>query len=89
MKECKILGYGKFNEKETNNEMLRIVLGIDSNNENYKGTMVTTAFLDYSKDLEDELNYAIDNNKMASYETTDNIITGKTKISKITVNHIF
>lgn len=86
MKECKIIGYGKFKDKDTQEEMLRIVIGIDSTNENYKGTMITTAFLPYDKDLEDDLDYAIKNNKKASYETTDNIITGKTKVSKITVN---
>ena len=87
MKECKIIGYGKFKEKETQEDMFRIVIGIDSTSENYKGTMITTAFLPYDQDLEDELDYAIKNNKKANYETTDNIITGKTKISKITVKH--
>ena len=87
MKNCQILGYGKYTEKETNNEMIRIVVGIDSTSENYTGTMVTTAFLEYSKDLEDELNYAIKTGAAASYQTTDNIITGKTKINKIIVNH--
>ena len=87
MKECKIIGYGKFKEKETKEDMFRIVIGIDSTNENYKGTMITTAFLPYNQDLEDELDYAVQNNKKANYETTDNIITGKTKINKITVNH--
>ena len=87
MKECKILGYGKFTEKETQNEMLRIVVGVKSTSENYKGLMTTTAFLNYSRDLEDELNYAIENDLTANYETTDNIISGKTKIVNITVNH--
>ena len=86
MKECEIFGYGKFKDKDTQEEMLRIVIGIDSRNDNYVGTMITTAFLPYDKDLEDDLDYAIKNNKKASYETTDNIITGKTKVSKITVN---
>ena len=86
MKECEIFGYGKFKDKDTQEEMLRIVMGIDSRNDNYVGTMITTAFLPYDKDLEDDLNYAIKNNKTANYESTDNIITGKTKVSKITVN---
>ena len=86
MKECEIYGYGKYKEKETQEDMLRIVIGIDSRNDNYVGTMITTAFLPYDKQLEDDLEYAIKNKKYATYETTDNIITGKTKVSKITVN---
>lgn len=86
MKECEIFGFGKFNDKETNEEMLRILIGVESNNEKYTGIMATTIFLPYDKNLEDDLEYARKNKKKASYETTDNIITGKTKVSKIIVN---
>lgn len=85
MKNCKIIGYGKITTKEDNKEMLRIIIGVDSISENYYGTMVTTVFLDYDKELESNLKYAIDNNSKCEYETTDNILTGKTKVSKIIV----
>lgn len=86
MKECEVFGYGKFKDKDTQEDMLRIVIGIDSRNENYFGTMITTAFLPYNRELEEDLEYAIKNKVYVNYETTDNIITGKTKVSKITVN---
>lgn len=87
MKQCEIIGFGKFNDKETNEETFRILVGIDSTNEKYTGLMATTIFLPYNKDLEEDLKYAVKNKIKASYETTDNIISGKTKVTKITVNH--
>lgn len=85
MKKCKIIGYGKFEEKETKEEMLRIVIGIPSISEKYIGIMTTTVFLEYSNQLEDELKEAIDKNLEVYYQTSDNIITGKTKITKLEI----
>ena len=83
MKKCKIIGYGKFEDKETKEEMLRIVIGIPSNNDKYIGTMTTTVFLEYSEQLEHELNEALNLDSVVYYQTSDNIITGKTKITKL------
>lgn len=85
MKKCKIIGYGKFEEKETKEEMLRIVIGIPSISDKYIGTMTTTVFLEYSKQLEEELKEAIEKNLEVYYQTSDNIITGKTKITKLEI----
>ena len=85
MKKCKIIGYGKFEEKETKEEMLRIAIGIPSISDKYIGTMTTTVFLEYSKQLEEELKEAIDKNLEVYYQTSDNIITGKTKITKLEI----
>lgn len=85
MKKCKIIGYAKFEEKETKEEMLRIVIGIPSISDKYIGTMTTTVFLEYSKQLEEELKEAIDKNLEVYYQTSDNIITGKTKITKLEI----
>ena len=87
MKEkiCKIIGFAKVITKEDNKEMLRIIIGVDSISENYYGTMVTTVFLDYDRELEKDLIFAVDNNIDCEYTTTDNIWSGKTKVNKIIV----
>lgn len=85
MKKCKIVGFGKVTTKEEQKEMLRIIIGVDSISDNYYGTMVTTVFLDYDKNMEKELEFAIDNDIECEYTTTDNIMTGKTKVNKIIV----
>ena len=87
MKKCKIIGFGKVVTKEENKEMLRIIIGINSISENYYGTMVTAVFLDYDKNLEKDLEFAIDNDIECEYTTTDNIMTGKTKVNKIIVKY--
>ena len=90
-KECKVLGYGKYPDKETGEMMLRVLIGIKSDNEKYYGTMIAPAiFLKYDEQLEESLKYAIDNRDLvkAYYTTTDNIITGKTKVDAIYVENI-
>lgn len=87
MKKCKIIGFGKVVTKEENKEMLRIIIGINSISDNYYGTMVTTVFLDYDKNLVKDLEFAIDNDIECDYTTTDNIMTGKTKVNKIIVEY--
>lgn len=87
MKKCKIIGFGKVVTKEENKEMLRIIIGINSISDNYYGTMVTTVFLDYDKNLVKDLEFAIDNDVECDYTTTDNIMTGKTKVNKIIVKY--
>lgn len=83
MKKCKIIGYAPCENKETKEELFRIVIGIPSISEKYKGTMTTTAFLEKTNELEKILDKAITNNIDVYYETSENIITGKTKITKI------
>ena len=81
-KECKILGFGKCTLKETGEAKLRILIGVRSNNENYTGLMVAPpVFLDYNENLEKDLGKAVqDENIQTYYTTTDNIISGKTKV---------
>lgn len=89
-KECIILGFGKYPDKETGEMMLRILIGIDSKNDNYYGIMVAPAvFLKYEEDLENDLRLAIDNkdDTKSYYTTTDNIITGKTKVNALYVEY--
>ena len=81
-KECIIIGFGKYKSKETNEEMLRIIIGVDSISENYFGTMVVAVHMDYDKNLEKNLNNAIETGEIVEYTTTDNIVTGKTRIDK-------
>ena len=82
MKECTIIGYGKYKKKETQEEMLRIIIGVDSISENYVGIMVVAVHMDYNKDLEEDLNNAIKTGEMVKYTTTDNIVSGTTKVNK-------
>lgn len=87
LKECKILGYGTFSEKETGEMMLRILIGVNSTSEKYVGLMVAPpVFLKYNEELEKDLKDYIEGNyEKAYYKTTDNIITGKTKVVSIIV----
>ncbi len=87
MKECKILGYGTYVDKETNETKLRVVIGVYRNDDKYIGYQVAPAFLDYTDELSTEIVKYLkdDSNKIAYYETTDNIFTGRTKISKIII----
>ena len=84
-KECKILGYGNCTLTETGEMKLRVVIGVKSNSEKYTGLMVAPAiYLDYNENLEENLYNAInDENIKCYYETSDNIITGKTKVTNI------
>ena len=63
--------------------MLRIIIGVNSTSENYTGTMVVPVHLDYSKSLEDDLKNAIDTGIIVKYTTTDNIVSGKTRVNKL------
>lgn len=83
MKQCTIIGYGKYTEKEENKEMLRIIIGIDSISDKYKGTMVVPVHLEYNEELERNLNIAIKSGEMVEYTTTDNIVSGKTKVNSL------
>ena len=83
-KKCLILGYGTFEDKDTHDEMLRITMAIESNSEKYKGLMATNVFLKSNQILKETLDSAINDKSLdVYYETTDNIITGKTKVSNI------
>ena len=66
MKECYIIGYKPCQNKETKENLLRIII----------------CFLNDTEELRNFLNEAIENNTKVYYETTDNIETGKTKITK-------
>lgn len=81
MKECKILGYSKYKDKNSNEDMLRVVVGIPSNREKYIGNLPINVFLKQTEDLLDLLNNAIRNNTEVCYQTKENIISGKTKIT--------
>ncbi len=83
MKQCTIIGYGKYKKKETQEEMLRIIIGVDSISENYVGTMVVAVHMDYNKDLEEDLKKAIETGEIVEYTTTDNIVSGTTKVNKL------
>ena len=63
--------------------MLRIIIGVDSISENYVGTMVVAVHMDYNKDLEEDLKKAIETGEIVEYTTTDNIVSGTTKVNKL------
>ena len=87
-KECKIFGYGTYTDKESKEPKMRVVIGVYRNDDKFIGYQVTAAFLDYDEELATEIVKYLsdkDSDKKAYYETTDNIFTGKTKISKIII----
>lgn len=84
-KECKILGYHEVTIKETGEVMYRICISLKSKKDKYVGNESLYVFLPINDELKETLNYAIENECIAHYTTTDNIITGKTKVSNITI----
>lgn len=84
-KECKILGYHEVTIKESGEVMYRICISVESTKDKYVGNESIYVFLPIDDELKETLDYAIENNSTAYYTTTDNIITGKTKVSNITL----
>lgn len=85
-KECKILGFQECTVKDTGELMLRICMSIKSNRDNYYGDESTFIFLPLSEKLKSDLKLAIDDDSVSAYyTTTDNIISGKTKVNDIIV----
>lgn len=89
MKSCKVLGYKAYDEKDENKKltgkkMLRIIITIDSDeNDDYIGKIPVPVYLEYEEDLCSDLSNCINSNKTIKYETKENILTGKTKVSKL------
>lgn len=89
MKTCKILGYKPYDEKDTEKKltgkkMLRIVLTIKADDESgFIGRMPAVVFFEYNEELCSNLSKAINEDKEIKYETIENILTGKTKVSKL------
>lgn len=87
-KKCKILGFGEFTDKETGELMLRILISVTSNREKYYGRMVPPAiFFNYDEELKENLINSIKNENECEYTTTDDIVTGKTKVNHIIFNY--
>lgn len=85
-KECKILGFQECTVKDTGELMLRICMSIKSNRDNYYGDESTFIFLPLDEELKENLKLAIDDKNVKTYyTTTDNIISGKTKVNNIIV----
>lgn len=85
-KECQIIGFGTYNDKETQEKKIRVVLGVDKKRENYYGLSPAVAFLDYTMPLENNLKeYLKDNTKKAFYTTEEDITTNKTKVVDIVI----
>lgn len=85
MKTCTVIGYNDYIQKETNEKFLRILVGIDPKSDKFKGLSVILVYLPYTEELKQDLDLSIDNGLMCEYTTTDNILTGKTKISTLKV----
>ena len=86
MKECRILGYKPYDEKDEK-KMLRIIITINSiENSDYIGRIPVPVYLEYNEDLVYMLSDSINNEKTIKYETEENILTGKTKVSKLIFN---
>lgn len=82
-KECKVLGYHEVTIKETGELMYRICISVKGTKDKYVGNEAVYVFLPIDEELKETLDYAIKYDCVAYYTTTDNIITGKTKVSNI------
>lgn len=86
-KSCKILGYMPCTNKETHEELLRICISIKNDDERYFGEKATYILLNYNSELETKLKGYINKEYYnAYYKTTDDIISGKTKVTEIVIN---
>lgn len=85
-----IIGYGKYSEKETGEMMLRILIVVPRNHENYYGDIAVPVYLNWSQVLENSLKTAIDdpNSVDCYYTTNEDIVTGKTKVDNIYIEQI-
>lgn len=92
-KICKVLGYKIYDEKDENkkltgNKMLRIIITINPQVENFYGETPVVVFLPYNEEFEKDLKKAIDNkDTKCTYKTTDNIVTGTTKVTSIIIGY--
>lgn len=86
-KECKIIGYGGYADKETGELRFRICMCVDGTNEKYNGQVAVFVFLPQTDELESKLKRALSNPNTKHYYTTEeNIATGKTKVKEIYVD---
>ena len=89
MKECKIIGFKPYDEKDENKKltgkkMLRIIITIDStNNDDYVGRIPVPVYLEYNENLVYKLSETIKEDKTITYKTEENILTGKTRVSEL------
>lgn len=94
MKECKIIGFKPYDEKDENKKltgkkMLRIIITIDStNNDDYVGRIPVPVYLEYNEDLVKNLEETIKADKTIYYKTEENILTGKTRVSNLIFSEI-
>ncbi len=88
-KNCKVLGYKAYDEKDnekklTGKKMLRVIITIESNEENgYIGRIPVAVYFEYDQNLCIQLSKVINSEETIKYETSENILTGKTKVSKL------
>ena len=80
MNECRIIGYKPCKNKETQENLLRIIIEVNSPDEKQIGNDCVVCFLEDTEQLRNVLNDSREKGLQLYYETTDNIITGKTKI---------
>ena len=80
MKECFIIGYKPCQNKETKEDLLRIIISKKSDDINHVGLTAIVCFLEPTDELKNVLDTSIKNGQAVYYETTDNIETGKTRI---------
>lgn len=69
-----------YTDKNTQEEMYRIVIAYNQNNNKYYGLIPANVFLNKEDVYENNIKNAIDSKKEVEYETEENISTGKTKV---------
>lgn len=79
-KKCNVLGFKPYIDKNTQEEMVRIIITVVNDDEEYTGLVPVCVFLKQENNILYNLKTAYFEKKECYYITKENIATGKTKV---------
>lgn len=78
--KCKVLGFKQYTDKNSGEEMVRIIITVENDDEEYTGLVPVCVFLKQENNILYNLKNAYNEKKDVYYKTRENIATGKTKV---------
>ena len=78
--KCNILGFKKYQDKNSGEEMVRIIITVENDDDEYTGLVPVCVFLKQENNILYNLKNAYNEKKDVYYKTRENIATGKTKV---------
>lgn len=78
--KCNILGFKKYQDKNSLVEMVRIIITVENDDDEYTGLVPVQVYLKNENNILFNLKNAYDNKSNVYYITRENIATGKTKV---------